>query len=334
MLKNGEYMGKGSKAPSPPDPNVQAQAQAAANRDAVETQARVNRVNQVTPYGSLTYKKNYDPAQVLNEVYRGALGRDIDSQSLSDRMRSLNAGQGTVDLSTQIQDILGSEEAKQARASGLVTQPFNYNLPASEYTVETQLTPEQQALLQQQNQLSSQLNTLGINQTQKLTGLLDKPVNLNNQATEQRLYDLGRQRIDPRFAEQEQTLRNRLANQGFSQNTEAYQRQIRDFEQSRNDAYNNLLLTGRQQAVQEALTERNQPINEITALMGAGQVTLPQFSSVPQVNVPTTDVAGLQNQAYQNQLAAYQMNQQPRARLMSGLFGLGSAALGGWAGGG
>lgn len=49
-------MGKSSgSAPTPPNPERTAAAQAAANRDAVRESALVNQINQVTPWGSLTY---------------------------------------------------------------------------------------------------------------------------------------------------------------------------------------------------------------------------------------------------------------------------------------
>lgn len=57
--------GKGGSAPPPPDYAGAAQQTAAGNLAAARTAAAANRVNQVTPYGSLTYTVNdnaqYDP---------------------------------------------------------------------------------------------------------------------------------------------------------------------------------------------------------------------------------------------------------------------------------
>lgn len=47
--------GGGGGGSSSPDPVATAQAQAAANKEAVREQALVNQINQVTPYGNLTY---------------------------------------------------------------------------------------------------------------------------------------------------------------------------------------------------------------------------------------------------------------------------------------
>lgn len=49
-------MGKRSSSPpAPPDPGATAAAQGQANKEAILTSARINQMNQVTPYGSLTY---------------------------------------------------------------------------------------------------------------------------------------------------------------------------------------------------------------------------------------------------------------------------------------
>src|SRR4029079_12132250 len=49
---------KSSKAPKPPDPKQVAAAQAAANIGAALAEGAVNRVDQVTPDGSLTYTQS------------------------------------------------------------------------------------------------------------------------------------------------------------------------------------------------------------------------------------------------------------------------------------
>lgn len=50
-------------------------------------------------------------------------------------------------------------------------------------------------------------------------------------------YTQAQSRLDPRFRQQEEQLRSRLANQGLDPNSPAYQSAMREFEMSRNDAY-------------------------------------------------------------------------------------------------
>jgi len=175
---------------------------------------------------------------------------------------------------------------------------------------------------------------IGRDQSARIAELLGKPVNLNNEATESRLMELGSKRLDPRFARESAALETNLLNRGIRPGSRAYDTQRTLFDQAKNDAYTQLLLSGRGQAVQEALTERNQPINEITALMSGSQVSQPGFTNTPTPGVAPTDFIGAQQQSLNQQNVGYQGELSQKQALMSGLFGLGSAALGGWSYGG
>lgn len=85
----------------------------------------------------------------------------------------------------------------------------------------------------------------------------------------------------------------------------------------------------RAQALQEAFAMRNQPINEISALLSGSQVQNPMFSSIPTASIATTDVAGQIGQNYNQQLGAWQQNQQNRSSLFGGLFGAGAKMISG-----
>lgn len=79
----------------------------------------------------------------------------------------------------------------------------------------------------------------------------------------------------------------------------------------------------------EQYAQRALPINEISALLGGSQVTQPQFANTPTPQMPTTDLAGMIGQNYNQQLGAYQANQanNPWSGVMGGLFGLGQAKI-------
>lgn len=194
------------------------------------------------------------------------------------------------------------------------------------YQATQTLSPEQKKLYDQQTQLGSKMNDLAIGQTDRLQGVLSTPVDLSNEATESRLMELGRARLDPIIAQRQKATEAELINKGVRPGTEAYRRATEAVDQQTNDAYNQLLLSGRGQAVQEALAQRNQPINEISALMSGGQVSTPQFTNTPQPGVNGVDYTGLVNNKYKADMDAY-------SGKMSGLFGLAGAfakPLGGW----
>lgn len=201
-----------------------------------------------------------------------------------------------------------------------------YNIPR--FTETVTLSPEQQAIYDKTNAAKGNMADLASQQSSFLKDYMAQPVSLDNEATESRLFELGRKRLDPLMAQRDEALRTRLANQGIFDGSEAYNREVGRLGEQENDAYNSLMLSGRGQAVQEALAERNQPINEITALLSGSQVSQPQFSGQQQPQIPITDNAGLINNHYQQQLQGYQMEQQQMGGLMGGLFGLGGKIIG------
>lgn len=186
------------------------------------------------------------------------------------------------------------------------------------YTATTTLSDAQQAIKNQTDAAELNIGTIANDQSGFLKDYLNKPWSYSNQDTENWAYDLGSQRLDPRFAKEEEALRTRFANQGVTEGSAAWNNGFNELNQSKNDAYNNLMLTGRQQAFTESLQQRNQPINEISALLSGAQVSMPNQISTPQANVAGVDYSGLVSDKYKSDMAAYQSK-------MGGLFGLASA---------
>jgi hypothetical protein len=253
-------MGK-SSPPQPPNPYQTASAQTSSNVDTAKAQAQLNNVNQVTPYGNLTY----------------------------------------------------------------TSTPGAGGIP--QYTATQTLTPAQQQLLTTTQGTQQNLANTAQEQSGKLSGLLNSPFSLDNTAVESRINELARLRLDPQLEQQQTALDTKLANQGIRLGSAAYDRAQLGQGQIANDARNQLLLSGRQQAVSEALTQRNQPLNEILALAGQGQIAQPSFQSTPQTGVAGTDIAGLVNNNYNAQNNAYLQQQQQQNSTLGGLFGLGASAL-------
>jgi hypothetical protein len=112
-------------------------------------------------------------------------------------------------------------------------------------------------------------------------------------------------------------------NQATTDQTNAYQQQLGGFTANTNtamaaqQAQYAQSLGARQQNYQEAVTGRNQPLNEISSLLSGSQIANPNqgFSAAPQAQVGGVDYTGLVNQQYQGQL-------QQSQGAMGGIFGL------------
>lgn len=194
------------------------------------------------------------------------------------------------------------------------------------YRQDTKLSPEMQALYDRTTQMGIGAGDIGVASIDRLKDVFGKPLDLNA-AAEGKIVDLQRARLDPQWAQQQEALTNRLAQRGIMPGSEAYDREMMNFSKQRTDAYNQMYLGARQQGVQEAMIERNQPLSEFNAFRTGSQPTMPTFGNVPSVTQANTDVAGIYNQAYQNELQGWNMQNQSNNSMMGGLFGIGAALM-------
>ena len=197
------------------------------------------------------------------------------------------------------------------------------------FTQTTTLSPAQQAIFDQSQAAEGNLAGIANDQSAFLKDYLNKPFEFQNSDAEQWAFDLASPRIRQQQAQTEDTLRSTLANKGIREGSPAWIAEMTRMTNANTDQMNQLALTGRGQAFSEAMATRNQPINEITALLAGSQVSNPAQMSgaMPQASVAGVDYTGLVNQKYQADLANYQS----KMGGMGGLFGsvLGAAGQAG-----
>lgn len=201
----------------------------------------------------------------------------------------------------------------------------------SGYRAIQQLSPEQQALLGQGQDLQAQYGNLAGTQLGRVEDVMSSPFDLTA-ARGREISDVQQTFLDPQWNQRKQEMEADLLNRGIRPGSEAYDNMMRDFGSQRDSAYDRMFLDAWSMANDAALKERNIPISDLNSL-GIG--AFPQgiepmgFGNTPSPNVAApgvapTDIITPTMQAYQAQLNA--SNSQ-----MGGLFGLGSSLLGGWA---
>lgn len=200
-----------------------------------------------------------------------------------------------------------------------------YDLPT--YTATTALSPQGTAIKTENDATKLNLATIGNNQSAFLKDYLSQPWNADTDAIEGRLWDLNMKRLEPQFSREEDTLRTRLANQGITAGSEAWNREMDAFRTSKGNTWTDLALAGRGQAFNELQALRNQPINEITALLSGSQVSNPNVSMFQPQGAATTNVAGIIQDNYNQRYNNWQVQNQNRQGLLGGLFGLGAAGI-------
>lgn len=306
----------GGSAPSAPNPSVVAGAQASANEDAARLNAKLNRVNTYMPTGSVTYSNNGDTWTAQQTLAP-------EQQKLYDRK---------LDAANVLTGIAGGK-ARQIDGTRFSLSDL----------------PDYQSSI-------------------SYDGLMDVPtadsLDTYAQHAEDAAFNRVWSRMSDQFGDERSALESKLANQGITSGSDAYNQEMERFTNRMDDARTNAAydavsqgsalrsslladaLTGRQQgisertmdmnlanqgrgqAINDRLMERQQPLNEIAALLG-GAPGFGQPSPMPtaQTNVAAPDVTGayaMQNAAQQN---AYAQRQASANAGMGGLFGLGAAGI-------
>ncbi len=149
---------------------------------------------------------------------------------------------------------------------------------------------------------------------------------------QQRLSDIARQAGEFHNAAAQQQYEQQFGRgqfynagqqQGFSQQAAqasfANAARAQNFQQAQS-AFN-ASNAARQQYLNETFALRNQPVNEVSALLSGSQVQSPNFLQTGSTTIPTTDVAGLINRNFDQQMAASNQQAATANNIIGGLFG-------------
>jgi hypothetical protein len=341
------------KPDPPPAPDFQgaAQAQGQANIDATRVGAKLNNPDIYSPYGSqtVTYGGGFDTDRYNSDMAKY-------QSDLAAWQNQVNALQGTHSLTGTLQ--LGALNDTKP----IAPNSTQYYLGDPDHpTIRQTFSPEQQALFDQSMRTKRLLGGLGEQGTMALRGLVGTPLNMGNlpesgnvpqsgSAYQNQAYNAMMSRINEDEGRRRDDLNSNLVAAGHHAGSKAYDDQMNLANREYNDARNQAILGSgqeasrlfgmdasnfgmqnqlRQQALSEMLTQRQAPLNEITALMSGSQVqnpfAVPGYAQNNQVQ-PAPTFAGLNAlSGYNTDL--YNAQAAQAGGVNSGLFGLGSAAI-------
>jgi hypothetical protein len=232
-------MGKKSTpaAPAAPDPVATANAQAGANTQAAITQANLNRIDQVTPDGSIRYSQigtNSDGTP-----------RYQQTQEYSPQQQALYNQQNQI-----AQSLGGLATNNIARVADAQSKPFTFDgmTPLQTSVQGGGLTfgvngQQAQTAVPGAGAIQSTYGNGGniqnsFAQPGALTSNVGGEFNGAAKAAADASYAQAASRLDPAFSQQENDFKARLANSGISENSDAYRRELDNFGRTKNDAYN------------------------------------------------------------------------------------------------
>lgn len=243
-----------------------------------------------------------------------------NAQSASNRDTAIT--QQYLNMTNQVTPWGSSKYDQSGQATFTGADGKTYSVPT--FTNTQTLSPNQQTINQQNETADIEQNKIALGQIDRIGGVLNTPFSYDTGEHEAWAGDLYGKLNNDTNQRNQGLMEQKLANQGLQPGTPAYDDAMRNLLYSQEKGRNDFMLGSYDTGMNTALTMRNQPLNEVASLTSGTGVQQPQYVSTPQTGVNGTDVAGLINQGYQNQLGQYNAK-------MGGLFGLGSAALGGWA---
>jgi hypothetical protein len=215
-------MGKSSPKPPPaPDPQVVAAAQTQQNKDTAIANAALNRIDQVTPWGNLTYSQNGMDANGIPK-YTQTINLSPEQQQLmqsGDKISQALANLGLSQLGT---------------TSETLGKPFNYDGAPQVGSPSAVNAGGIQRGLSGSGRIQNRVDMSGV---PALIGGDKLAEDLNTQRDA--LYKQQSAFLDPQWKQDQSDLENKLISQGITQNSDAWNRAVGDFSRNKEFSYNN-----------------------------------------------------------------------------------------------
>jgi hypothetical protein len=319
---------KAPKAPQAPDPYATAQAQTASNVNTAVANTVLGNANERNPYGSVTYKQTGGTnvgGQFVPSYTR--------TQKESKAQRKLRMGQEAAGV--KMNSLANSQ---LSRLKNTLNEPLSFDgLPEHGKLADPPKLDELSGkdysadrLRVEQAMTDRMRPEMERSRAAQEARLASQGINLGTDAYREGHDQIARNENDARLGvvlaggqEQSRMLNEERQGVGFNNNT-----RIGGYNMSRNKAEFDETL--RERAMQEELQLRNQPINEVSALMSGGQVSMPQFKGFEGGDVAPTPVgqyvyntAGLNQDTWKSQNEA-------AASDRKGLYDIAAAGVGGW----
>lgn len=238
----------------------------------------------------------------------------------------------------------------------------------NQWTQTVSLSPSEQAAFEQNNRINAQLGNVAETGVGYVQNALNKPLDFSQnqqlytpgqlqQQASDAAYQNAAQYLDPQFKQSNAQLANRLANQGITQGSEAYNnamlnagnQQQQAYESARNQAYIQGLSGGqqqyqqamgtRQQQIAEQQTLQQNPLNMLNAVRTGQQMQVANMPNVGQSSpaalqaVAGPDMLGAATALGQYNMNTYNQQSAANSAMMGGLMKLGGQAAGAAAGG-
>ena len=194
------------------------------------------------------------------------------------------------------------------------------------YAATTALNAPEQNLFNTMVNTQQGMGTAANNLIQNLGPQLSTAPNFSTDKLTNQMMGWFNKYESPIWNQQQSNLDSKLASQGITQGSDAWNNAQNLQARNVGDATNSYLMQAEPTAFNQAYQSYMAPIQTLGTLLGEsmpGNVNQ-NNTSTPSVNINPANISGDIYQSYQSNLGNYE-------NTMNGIFGLGSALLGGWA---
>lgn len=250
-------MGK-PKAPPAPDYAALAQQQGTESRDTAGFNTNINRVNQVGPYGSVTWaqRPGADPLHPGVGDYTQTTALSPEQQALYDANNRIS------------QSFANTAESGLSRVGGAMAAPFNpQGLPAWQ-TVDTSGASPVSSV----GAWALPNQSIGAGQVQQQLQRGGLPaLDYGTAEARQRVESALRARLTPQLDEQQRALESQLLNSGLEKGSQAWNSELDRMGRARNDAEQQIIAAGGAEESRLSDLQRAQRAQLFGEELGAGQ---------------------------------------------------------------
>lgn len=276
--------------PPPPDYTGAAEATSAGNKQLARESVYANRPNEYTPYGSRTWTSTPTLDQT---AYDKALASWEGKGQVVDEPAYYEAERAWIDADM--------EGTAPNRADFMVDQgvaPDKSQFMRDQWSSQIDLSPEGQRLFDLSNQMKTGMGEMGLKGLAQMQDVFGSRFNVGSEMptygeNRQKTMEAMLQRSDTDIERDRDRMRSTLVSQGIPVGSEAYNREMEQLDRKQTDARQQAeiaatqqagqeygaAMTGQRQRIQEALLNRQTPLNELNAFRSGGQVNMPQFGS-------------------------------------------------------
>lgn len=296
-----------------------------ANRAAAQATAQINRPDQETPYGKLTWTQGGNNFRQGEFDAATKAWQDAGGTGSAPTRESFgfdpNAWKSSIELDPRVQGLLDQDLNANSQLKYLLTgaaadfgstigkpMPGTGSVPMRALEAEArgrynnflpQVENAADAASQSRGMVFDALGRVSNLSGPDYSGVTAMPGADagTRQAVENALYQRATSRLDPRFGQARSALESRLANQGITQGSEAYNTEMANFGQTQNDAYSSAMndaivgggeemqrlfgmgLASRQQGVSEANTLNDSDFRNASTYFNSALGANSQFDS-------------------------------------------------------